>query len=492
MLKKLWFFMIFSCFFVSVACADSPYDGWWFDSARSGTGTSVEVQGNTLFSATYTYLDGVPIWYTSVCEYDAGARAYVGKIQLWTNGADSMLPANPVSIEAGSTSIKFITTNQAELTIDFTVLGATETTSVDLVKFMPVVSPGLPDNRVLGWWYDTSYNGMGFFLEAYGDTLFGAWYLYPENGNSTDYGTWLTFTGQFQGDSRTFAAPLLKWTGGTGWEGAVYSSPTSEETNSTISFSLEDDGTLSTVVSQAGSPASAQAAVLRNTAVNSGCSARSDGDPVIYPWVETRNILVTFLSDREIEITGEVQFFNLFSEALCNNKNDVDWAEGDIIFEYTVDDGKFNDFWLERQCSYSDGPNDYLYSDGKFYNQPQPIPHPSNYYLYPVTDVNRGAWFLEEPSYNFDDSGHCQDQYDPGDNGRVFTFTKRFSIPDAYPTPNAQYRVTILLDWGVNDRHGHGCEYYFRAICDPQPVPGSTEGPGMKLNLKLQRFRFGR
>jgi hypothetical protein len=64
-------------------------------------------------------------------------------------------------------------------------------------------------------WYDPARNGQGIQILERGNTVYGAWYLYDENGA----GMWVTFIGQLSNNTTTTAG-LLRFTGpalGTPW-----------------------------------------------------------------------------------------------------------------------------------------------------------------------------------------------------------------------------------------------------------------------------------
>ncbi len=190
------------------------------------------------------------------------------------------------------------------------------------------------------------------------------------------------------------------------------------------------------------------------------------------PWVHMSNVKVNFITDRKIEIKGNVQFFNLFSKPLCNELIITDLIEAYINFEYTTENGKFNDLWLDSRCSEIYYDNPYHYTDGIWRNK-FVSGNGKNYYSYPVTDSNRDGWLLKEPYYSYTDKGQCDKLVNTNDNGRIFSFDKIFTIPDVMPTPTSEYRVNITLDWGINNSHGFGCSMYFRDFYGPFPIKTS-------------------
>lgn len=155
----------------------------------------------------------------------------------------SMLPSNPVPIEAGNGTIKFLSTDQLEMTYELHQPTEVNATKVTLTRFMDTVAPGTSDSRMLGWWYDPAYNGMGFYLEAQGGTLFGAWYhYYPDEQLKMALGTWLSFSGPFANNATSFSANLMMWQGGTSWDQLVYQAPTPTDTGIPVTLDIKNDG----------------------------------------------------------------------------------------------------------------------------------------------------------------------------------------------------------------------------------------------------------
>ena len=155
-----------------------------------------------------------------------------------------MLPDNPVPTEAGNGTISFTSDDTANMVWGVTFAG--ESTGIiisDIKKFMPTMAPGESDNRLLGWWWDPAYNGMGFFIEAQGGTLFGAWYhYYPDEQTQTAFGTWLTFGGPFENGASSFSGNLTMWLGGSTMGVPPYQAPVSQDTGIPVRLDIKADG----------------------------------------------------------------------------------------------------------------------------------------------------------------------------------------------------------------------------------------------------------
>ncbi len=239
--RSVFLFLCATLLFLSTAhAANSPYNGWWYDADHPGSGISVEIHGNKMFAAIYTYKKDVPIgiWYTSVCSpTDEG---WSGGLVYWQNGALSTVPENPVPTNAGGFYIKFYSSTEAIVGL---ALKGEKAISFNVKKFMPDVAPGSPDPRGLtGWWYDPNYEGSGFFLEAQGGTLFGTWYAYYADDDSQKvYPAWLSFTGRFNEQATTLDAPLISWSDGSVIGHLPYSAPVRNENETHIILTFRPD-----------------------------------------------------------------------------------------------------------------------------------------------------------------------------------------------------------------------------------------------------------
>ncbi len=199
------------------------------------------------------------------------------------------------------------------------------------------------------------------------------------------------------------------------------------------------------------------------------------------PGVSLSDVVVEFITARDIRVTGKVQFFDLYPAEFCGGQTihafHVSYAEGSLQFEYTSDNGEFPDFQLFYQTSNTE-PLPYHWTDGHASADWEgPLGAGPVYFSYPVTDVNDSGWWLD---LGYRDWESCGNLLDPGDSGKVFSFDEQFTIPDLWATPNREYRVTALLEWMVADSLQYGETYYIRATVGPFPVPqaGTTQNAG--------------
>ncbi len=263
-LKYLFISIILFSFLVVAgnAFAFDGKSGWWYTPGEDGTGVSVEVRGTTAFVALFTYYDDtrLPFWISSVGSIETGvedkdgrtADIFTGPLQYWIGWPVGTAYAQPATYNFGSLRIVFNSDSNAELS--YTVEGFTsggsggkkktddvqpEVYKAKLTKFMQDVSPGRLDSRdINGWWFDPNYNGMGFFLEARGGTVFMTWYHYHDN----KLPWWWTCTASLGSSDTQFSCDLQEWQGGSSIGAEEYHRPTPTSVGSAV-FSLNADGT---------------------------------------------------------------------------------------------------------------------------------------------------------------------------------------------------------------------------------------------------------
>ena len=190
------------------AFADAgAYSGWWYTSGQEGTGVSLEIQGTEAFGAWYVFSDsGDPRWYTFNGRL-VDDMTITGDLKEWTGWPLGNPYAQPNSAKVGDVSVVFTASDQAVMTWSVGQSQGVKT----MTKLMPDITVGINDPRdISGWYYDTAYDGMGWYLEARGDTLGLAWYHYGPNGA----GRWYTALGEFPAGTDAFSAELTSWSGG--------------------------------------------------------------------------------------------------------------------------------------------------------------------------------------------------------------------------------------------------------------------------------------
>lgn len=100
--------------------AFQPESGWWWNSAESGRGFGLEIQGGTLFMAGYMYdTQGNPIWYSSSGAMTTSS-SYTGAWVQWANGqslSGSYKAPIIANANVGNVSLQFTSTTSAIMTL---------------------------------------------------------------------------------------------------------------------------------------------------------------------------------------------------------------------------------------------------------------------------------------------------------------------------------------------------------------------------------------
>ena len=107
-----------------------PQSGWWWDPNQSGSGFSIEVQGNSLFIVGFMYDDaGNPVWYLSAGPLSS-PTTYHGNLLFIAGGQTESGPYHPPSTATsiGTVDLNFSAVDQATLT--FTEAPAARATGV--------------------------------------------------------------------------------------------------------------------------------------------------------------------------------------------------------------------------------------------------------------------------------------------------------------------------------------------------------------------------
>jgi|GEM_PF-5328767 len=118
-MRKRFALLLLTCSICQFAFADNPETGWWWNSAESGRGFSIEKQGSTIFFAAYLYDDSSnPIWYTAVLTGN-GTQGFTGTLQEYGGGQTLLgqyqAPAI-VNDNLGTIRLDFSTSKQGTLT----------------------------------------------------------------------------------------------------------------------------------------------------------------------------------------------------------------------------------------------------------------------------------------------------------------------------------------------------------------------------------------
>ncbi len=185
------------------------FTGWWYNKNEPGTGVAIEIKNNHIFLAWFVYDEnGKSTWYASGGNL-ANDTTYTGELRKWTGWPWGESYSTPTSEPVGTVTVVFNKGTQDN--IIFTASVGSDVTSGNLNNFMADFAPGDKDSRNLtGWWWDPSYNGMGFFLDARGGKMAMVWYNYRKNKSSR----WWTSDGSFADGAITYGDALDGWQNG--------------------------------------------------------------------------------------------------------------------------------------------------------------------------------------------------------------------------------------------------------------------------------------
>lgn len=232
---------------VAVDCTNLNYTGWWYDKNAPGTGVSIEfTDDREWFLAWYVYdQNGGSNWYTASGNM-LDARNFSGDLMKWQGWAWGEAYKTPESQKVGTIRGVLSGTDGKKINLTWE-LDDIGTGNIELTNFMADMVSGESESRdITGWWYDPAYNGMGFFIEARGETLFMAWYRY-ENDGSTQ---WLTSSGNFPNDSSVYDGSLSLWQDGQ-IPGGEYKQPKEQEDQGHIHIQFQSDSSAKLTINEA-------------------------------------------------------------------------------------------------------------------------------------------------------------------------------------------------------------------------------------------------
>ncbi|HET7845681.1 MAG TPA: cytochrome c [Xanthomonadales bacterium] len=194
--------------------ASTPFQGgWYWNPAEGGRGFFLERQADRFFLAGFHYDDaGNAIWFTG--QGTVAGSVLRSPMSMFRDGQSL----------TGAYRAPTALPSPGELAIDF---GSSTTNAtmawpggnVTLQRFgftaNSVVAPPQAGAPQSGWWWNAAESGRGFALEFQGDAVFGAGFLYADDGDPTWYvvsgrmatptryaGDWIAFT-----DGQAMGAP---------------------------------------------------------------------------------------------------------------------------------------------------------------------------------------------------------------------------------------------------------------------------------------------
>jgi hypothetical protein len=206
--------------------------GWYWNPAEGGRGFFLERQQDRFFMAGFHYAaDGKAIWFTGQGTIVDGVLS--SPMSMFRDGqsltgayrAPVALPSpGPLAIDFGSSGTRATMTWPGG-TVALERFGFTAGSA------LAPPQAGAPQS---GWWWNASESGRGFALEFQGDAIFGAAFLYAENGDPT----WYIVSGQMQTPTR-YAGSWIAFRDGQAM-GAPYRAPVRVADPGTAVFEFSD------------------------------------------------------------------------------------------------------------------------------------------------------------------------------------------------------------------------------------------------------------
>lgn len=158
-----------------------PEAGWWWNPNESGSAYSLEIQGNRLFMAAFTYRpDGRPVWHVAAGTLSPDGR-FIGDLKEYAGGQTLGGTYRPAQVKSIATPM------QLECETSTTCTLTLSDRRVEIKRFHFEATEEGAKAPETGWWWNADESGRGFFLEVQGNTLFLAGYMYDTAGNAVWY-----------------------------------------------------------------------------------------------------------------------------------------------------------------------------------------------------------------------------------------------------------------------------------------------------------------
>jgi uncharacterized protein (DUF1800 family) len=189
------------------------YTDLWWNKNESGWGMTLAHQNNKIFGVWYVYgADNKPLWVVMPDGvFTNGGRTFSGALYI-TKGPSMGTPVfDPRAIQVaqvGKARIDFdADATAATVTYDVSGIAVTKRVARQPYGSAPADNP----DDLSDLWWNPDESGWGFALTQHGDTVFGVWYTYGEDGNPL----WVVMPdGRFSQPGR-FAGKLYTTDGGT-------------------------------------------------------------------------------------------------------------------------------------------------------------------------------------------------------------------------------------------------------------------------------------
>jgi hypothetical protein len=219
---------------VSTFVQAAPQAGWWWNSAESGRGFFLEVQGPRMFMSGYFYADdGTATWLVSN-DPMPGESSYDGRLLAFRDGqsllGDYRHPA--AATDAGGLSLRFSDDSHGTL--------AWPGGSVAIQRYDFHHGAAAAFQPRTGWWWNPDESGRGFSIEVQGDHMFIGAYMYDDAGKPV----WYVADALMQSPTH-FSAPLLLFANGQTMAGSYHApTPPAFVGTITVDFSAPDQATV--------------------------------------------------------------------------------------------------------------------------------------------------------------------------------------------------------------------------------------------------------
>lgn len=162
-----------------------PEAGWWWNPNESGTGYSLEIQGNRLFMAAFTYApDGRAVWHVAAGKLTQEGL-FSSDITEYTGGQTLSGPYQQARVKHSLLPMQL----ECETPVTCTLSLADRKVEISRFRYDTTEQPARPPET--GWWWNAEESGRGFFLEVQGNTISLAGYMYDLLGQAV----WYTATG---------------------------------------------------------------------------------------------------------------------------------------------------------------------------------------------------------------------------------------------------------------------------------------------------------
>ncbi len=161
--------------------APFPKSGWWWNPQESGRGFTLEVSGNVLFLVAYLYdATGHATWHISAGRFFADG-SYRGSLDAYAGGQVLTLDYQPATLQGSVGDLALACDTEDHCTLQWP--GGT----VPIERAVWDTTPSPSSAPETGWWWNSSENGRGFYLEQQGGTLVASAFLYEADGRAVWY-----------------------------------------------------------------------------------------------------------------------------------------------------------------------------------------------------------------------------------------------------------------------------------------------------------------